>query len=65
MPNTSQNTCFLIKKNLSPRVELASLREEMEIKIRPIKIKLKTKNNRGDLVFFIKIGWYRNWVGGF
>ncbi len=53
IPNISQKPCFLIKKNLSPIVELASLNEEIEIKMRPIKIKLKTKNNRGDLVFFI------------
>lgn len=51
MLKTSQRDCFLRKKNLSPMLELASVSEEIEMKTRPMAIKLKTKKSRGD--FFI------------
>jgi|GEM_PF-5481832 len=52
-PRTNQIDCFLMKKYLSPIVEFPSVREAIEIKTKPIIIKLIKRISNGDLDFFI------------
>ena len=51
-PRHNHNPCFLMKKNLSPKAELASAREEMEIKVRPTPMRMAVRRSKEDLVFF-------------
>jgi hypothetical protein len=54
IPTSDQISCFLMKKNLSPIVLLASVIEEMEINIRPIVSSIETKKmNLDDFIDYL------------
>ena len=49
-PKINHKPCFLRKKNLSLKLELASANEEMEIKASPMPVKAMVSGSSGDLI---------------
>ena len=49
-PKINHNPCFLRKKNLSLKSELASANEEMEIKASPMPVRAMVSGSSGDLI---------------